>query len=139
MKHFNNITFYGFTIVELLVAMVLLIIILSFLIPEVTYGPAPPRVDPQKEAIRKINEAIDQYYVENGRYPKNLIDLIQTGHPYFSEVPNDPLTGAADWEVAEKDNKNIWYRTSDKTYLNAPPQWNPGIESYVYHIKPRSR
>ena len=89
--------------------------------------------------MKKIKTAIDQYYATNGRYPKNLIDLTQTRNPYFSEVPNDPLTGAADWEVAEKDNKNIWYRTSDKIYLNAPPKWNPGSESSVYHVRPRSR
>lgn len=137
MKHFNNITFYGFTIVELLVAMVLLTIIIGFLIPEVTYGPSTPRDEPQKKDLKKIKTAIDQYYADNGRYPKNLIDLTQTNPPYFSEVPVDPLTGSADWEVAEKDNKNIWYRTSDKIYPNAPPKWNPGSESSVYHVRPR--
>lgn len=139
MKNFKNFICSGYTIVELLVAMVLLIIILSFLIPEVTNRSAPPRNEPQREVLKKIMIAIDQYYGKNGRYPKNLIDLTQTKPPYLSEVPTDVLTGAADWEVAEFKNKNTWYRTSDKTYLNAPPQWNPGPESSVYYVRSRMR
>jgi len=137
MKNFRNFICSGYTIVELSVAMVLLIIILSFLIPQVTNRFAPPKDGLQKEVLKKIKIAIDQYYVKNGRRPKNLIDLTQTKPPYLSELPVDPLTGTADWEVAELKDKSAWYRTSDKTYPNAPPKWNPGPESSVYHVRPR--
>jgi len=137
MKNFKNFICSGYTIVELSVAMVLLIIILSFLIPEVTNRSAPTKDGLQKEVLKKIKIAIDQYYVKNGSHPKNLSDLTQTKPPYFSEVPVDPLTGEADWEVAEFKNKNTWYRTSDKIYPNAPPKWNPGPESGVYFVRPR--
>lgn len=127
----------AFTIVELLVAATILYIILCFIVPEVKTVPYNPTT-PQKANLKNIKKAIDQYYADNGHYPKNLIELTQTNHPYFSEVPIDPMTGYADWEVAEKDKKTTWYRTSDKTYPNAPPQWLPTPESSIYHVRPRN-
>jgi len=135
-KHkFYNINCSGFTIAELLVALFILAIISSM----VEYGPAPPRTTPQEENIKMIKKSIDQYYADRGRYPKNLIDLTQTAHPYFSEIPIDPLTGTADWEVSEYKNKKIWYRTTDDNYPNAPAKWTPGPESYVFDIRPRQQ
>ena len=131
-----NIVFSKDNIVELLYVIASLIIS-GYLISEgiMEQGTSDLRMG----TLKDIKKAIDQYFEENGRYPKNLIDLTQTRNPYFSEVPNDPLTGAADWEVAEKNIKNKWYRTSYKIYPNAPPQWNPGIESSIYNVRSRIR
>ena len=133
----NSINFHAFTIVELLVAITIFYIILCFIVPEIKNGPCY-HTTPQKENLKNIKKAIDQYYADNGRYPKYLIDLTKTKPPYFFEVPVDPLTGTADWEVAEKDKKTTWYRTSDITYPNAPPQWLPTRESSIYHVRPRN-
>lgn len=128
-----NLNCTGFTLAELIVALILLTILTSM----VEYGPAPPRTTPQKENIKEIKKSLDQYYADRGRYPKNLIDLTKTTHPYFSEIPIDPVTGYADWEVREKNDRKTWYRTSNDNYPNAPNKWDPQPESSIFDIRPR--
>ncbi len=127
----------GFTLIELMVALVILTILMGFAIPEVVNQINLSKFETQKTNLKEIRKAIDQYYGDRGRYPKTLKDLTTTTHPYFSEIPVDPVSGAADWEVAEKSNKSKWYRTTSINYPGAPPQWAPEAESSVYHVRPR--
>lgn len=132
-KQFNN----AFTLIELMVAIVILTILMGFAIPEVINQINASKYETQKANLKEIKKAIDQYYADRGRYPKRLKDLTETTHPYFSEIPIDPVTGAADWEVAEKENKNKWYRTTPINYPGAPPLWDPQPESSIYYVRPR--
>ena len=127
----------GFTLIELMVALVILTILMGFAIPEVINQINLSKFETQKSNLKEIKKAIDQYYADRGRYPKRLKDLTETTHPYFSEIPVDPVSGAADWEIAEKDNKSKWYRTSTINYPGAPALWAPEAESCVYHVRPR--
>lgn len=136
-KNVYNSKCSGFTLVELLVALIIFIIITSM----VEYGPAPPRdLTPQKTNLKIIKVSIDQYYADRGRYPKYLIDLTHNKHPYLKEIPIDPLTGMADWEVAELSGpQKTWYRTSEENYPNAPVKWNPSPESSIFDIRPKQQ
>ena len=127
----------GFTLIELMVALVILTILMGFAIPEVVNQINLAKFETQKSNVKEIKKAIDDYFKDRGRYPKRLKDLTDTTHPYFSEIPVDPVSGAADWEVAEKHNKNLWYRTSTTNYPGAPALWNPEPESSVYYVRPR--
>ncbi len=127
----------GFTLIELMVALVILTILMGFAIPEVIIQIELAKKRTQEANLKEIRQAIDKYYGDRGRYPKTLKDLTTTTHPYFSEIPVDPFSHAADWEVAEKPNKSQWYRTTSINYPGAPPQWNPQAESSVYHVRPR--
>jgi len=120
-----------------MVALVILSILMGFAIPEVINQINLSKFETQKSNLKEIKKAIDQYYGDRGRYPKRLKDLTETTHPYFSEIPIDPVTGAADWEVSEKGNRNAWYRTSTINYPGAPAIWSPTSESSVYNIRPR--
>ena len=127
----------GFTLIELMIALVILTILTSFAIPEVIDHIKLVKVRTQEANLKEIRQAIDKYYGDRGRYPKTLKDLTTTTHPYFSEIPSDPFSQTADWEVAEKSNKSRWYRTASINYSGAPSQWNPEAESSVYHVRPR--
>jgi len=132
----TNFNFYhAFTIIKLLISITILYIVLCFIIPEIKYVPHPKFV--RLDNIKIIMKAIDQYYGKFGKYPKYLDYLTKTHPPYLTEIPIDPITGYADWEVAEKNNKNTWYRTTNETYPYAPPQWLPAPESSIYFVKPR--
>ncbi len=53
-----------------------------------------------KEDLFHMREAIDQYYADNGKYPDQLTQLINTEDPaksYLRSIPRDPFTGADDW------------------------------------------
>jgi len=133
-----NINCSGFTITELLVAIVIFGILLWFIVPETTYSPYS-KLEQSKMNLHDIKKSIDLYYNDFGRYPQNLIDLTKTKHPYLKKIPIDPFTGAEDWEVAElSGTQKTWYRTSKINYPNAPAMWNPGPESSIFNIRPRS-
>jgi|GEM_PF-2508455 len=133
----KNFIFKGFTLIELMVALVILSILMGFAIPEVKNQIIFSKLVTQKSNLTEIKRAIDKYYGDRGRYPKRLKDLTETTHPYFSEIPRDPFTGSADWEVNEKNNRNVWYATSSINYPDAPALWNPGPESSIFEVRPR--
>ncbi len=127
----------GFTLIELMVALVILTILMGFAIPEVISQIRLAKYETQKTNLKEIRKAIDDYFKDRGRYPKKLQDLTTTTHPYFSEIPIDPVSGAADWQVAEKDDRSKWYYTSVNDKDSGLPRWDPGPESSVYHIRAR--
>ncbi len=127
----------GFTLIELMVALVILTILMGFAIPEVINQINVSKFETQKNNVKEIKKSIDQYYADRGRYPRNLKDLTDATHPYFESIPIDPVSGTADWEVREKLNKSKWYRTAKINYPGAPPVWNPAIESSIFDVRPR--
>jgi len=138
ITNFNNIKFNNSgneSIKSFLRISIFTIIVSSFIYFQIDWGFKPS--GGPKANLKEIHKAIDQYYYENKKYPKNLKDLAIGGRIYFSEVPIDPITGYADWEVSEKGYK-VWYRTSDITYKNAPQKWNPSSESSIYKIRSRT-
>ena len=129
----------AFTLLELIVAIVILILITSFSSSEFLPGP-PPKHGIQKDNQKEIKKAIDNFYSEKGRYPKNLNELTDTTHPYFSEIPTDPFTGIADWELREKEPQDKWYANpiSESGYPGSPPtKWTPNKLSGIFDIRPR--
>ena len=60
-----------------------------------------------KEDLFRMRDAIDQYYVDKGKYPADLPALVADG--YLRAVPKDPLTDSTEtWQAvpAEPDPNN---------------------------------
>jgi general secretion pathway protein G len=109
---------HGFTLIELLVVMSLLVILAS--IGLMTYRTS---IRSGKEAVlktdlRQMREAIDQHYVDKGKYPLTLQDLASAG--YLRKIPEDPFTGSAE----------TW-----QTVMSEPDPNNPTAEPGIYDIK----
>lgn len=84
----------GFTLIELLVVLAVLAILAAIVAPSYL-----ERVDDARETVLKKNlyglrEALDQFFRDKGRYPKNLQELVEAR--YIRAVPEDPITGRAD-------------------------------------------
>ena len=64
--------------------------------PLVVQSDASPRAKEAalKVALFQMREAIDQYYVDKKRYPKDLGSLVTEN--YIQRIPTDPLTGRTD-------------------------------------------
>jgi general secretion pathway protein G len=60
-----------------------------------------------------LRSVISQYTLDKQKAPQSLDDVIQAG--YLRQIPNDPLTGQANWEVVQED------------VLLAVDQQDPGI------------
>ncbi|HPG56684.1 MAG TPA: prepilin-type N-terminal cleavage/methylation domain-containing protein, partial [Candidatus Wallbacteria bacterium] len=68
----------GFTLIELMVALVILTILMGFAIPEVLNQINLSKFETQKANIKEIQRAINQHYADRGIYPAQLEDLIKT-------------------------------------------------------------
>ena len=69
---------------------------------------APPRCDIKRsrESVLRQNldtlrKTIDAYTFEKRKLPQRLEDLIAAG--YLGKIPADPMTGRADWKMADGD------------------------------------
>jgi len=127
----------GFTLIEIMVAIVILGILTGFAAGEFSHTIPDATRKVQQSNLKEIQSAIDKYYGDRGRYPKNLSDLIDVTHSYFREIPVDPFTGTADWELMDKKSKK-WFRTAAFSYKNAPALWDASSkECELYDVRPR--
>jgi general secretion pathway protein G len=75
---------------------------------------------------------IDQYTVDQNALPSSLDDLVRKG--YLREVPIDPITGKADWDVdiGESSIGTTMSRGVIDVHSNAPGKDSDGV-SYRDH------
>lgn len=130
----------AFTLTELMIAVVIFMIMVLLGSLEIGYGPPPNHYNIQKDNQREIKKAIEHFYSQNGRYPTSLNEFTNVSHPYFSEIPIDPFTGKADWELREKEPQDKWYANpiSESGYPGSPAiKWIPNKLSGIFDIRPR--
>jgi len=92
----------GFTLVELMVVMAVIMLLLTIAIP--SYKQAVRRANEAvlKEDLHTMRSAIDQYTVDKEKAPQGLDDLVQSG--YLKVIPIDPMTSRNDtWMTSESD------------------------------------
>lgn len=97
----------GFTLMELLVVLSLIVLLASIGLAAYRSSVQRGREAVLKEDLFRMRDAIDQYYVDKGKYPADLNELVSAG--YLRAVPVDPMTGTADsWQLvpAEPDPNN---------------------------------
>jgi general secretion pathway protein G len=90
----------GFTLIELLIVMAIMGVLISIAAPNLKQSIIRAREAVLMEDLFQIREAIDQYYTDNGKYPAQLSDLINSQEKtksYLRALPNDPFTSAPDW------------------------------------------
>lgn len=80
----------GFTLIELLVVMAIIATLLSIVAPRYFNS-----IDKAKEAVLRqdlgvMRNAIDQFYSDTGKYPMDLMELVDKG--YLRSIPVDPFT-----------------------------------------------
>ena len=108
----------GFTLIELMVVMVLIVTLAS--IGLTVYGNSITRAKEAtlKEDLFRMRDAIDQYYADKNKYPPSLSTLVE--EKYMRAVPVDPFTASAD----------TW-----QTTMSEPEPGNPSAEPGVYDVK----
>ncbi len=97
----------GFTLMELLVVMSLIVLLTSIGLMAYQTSVQRGREAVLKEDLYRMRDALDQFYVDKGKYPVDLTELVSSG--YLRAVPVDPMTGSADtWQAipAEPDPNN---------------------------------
>jgi len=85
----------GFSLLELMIAMFILIILLSVALPTYHYTVQHARETVLQENLWQMRKAIDQYAADKAKYPKSIDDLVEG--KYLRERPIDPTTQEDKW------------------------------------------
>ncbi len=97
----------GFTLIEMLIVMTLIIVLASVGLIAYQTSVRRGREAVLKEDLFRMRDALDQYYVDKGKYPSDLSELVSTN--YIRRIPVDPMTNSAEtWQTvqAETDPSN---------------------------------
>ncbi|HXF42924.1 MAG TPA: type II secretion system protein [Pyrinomonadaceae bacterium] len=86
----------GFSLLELMIAMFILIILISIAVPTYQRSVQHARETVLKENLWQMRRAIDQYTADKGKMPQSLQELVEAR--YLREIPIDPIMDKAEWE-----------------------------------------
>lgn len=94
----------GFSLLELMIAMFILIILLSIAVPTYERSVMHARETVLHENLWQIRRAIDQYTADKGKLPKSIDDLVTS--KYLHEKPTDPILDKAEWNEVSGEDTN---------------------------------
>jgi len=103
----------GFTLIELMIVISIMLILLAIAIPAYQRSVVRSREAVLRSNLFTLRSLIQQYTLDKQKAPQSLDDLVSAG--YLKVIPKDPTTGAADWTVDQDDS------------LSSPDQQDPGI------------
>lgn len=89
----------GFSLLELMIAMFILIILISVALPTYQRSVQQARETVLKENLWQMRRAIDQYTADKGKLPGSVDDLVDA--KYLREKPIDPLTEKNEWDEVQ--------------------------------------
>ncbi len=92
----------GFSLLELMIAMFIMIILLSVAIPTYERSVSHARETVLHENLWQMRRAIDQYTADKGKMPKSIDDLVTS--KYLHEKPVDPILDKAEWDEVQGDD-----------------------------------
>jgi general secretion pathway protein G len=120
----------GFTFVELMVVVTIMVILISMAIPSLTRSITRSKESVLRNNLFTLRTVIDNYSYDKGKAPQSLQDLVTEG--YLRALPTDPMNNySTDWHTVMEDasqsvsqsEPGIWdvHSASDKTALDGTP------------------
>jgi general secretion pathway protein G len=91
----SNNSARGFTLLELMVVMSILLILVSIAAPMYQQQIRHARESVLRQNLFTLRTLISQYTLDKQKAPQALDDLVSAG--YLKQIPPDPITGTADW------------------------------------------
>lgn len=104
----------GFTLIELMVVISIIVILLSLAIPNYQKSILHAQETALRDDLYTLRSLIDQYTLDKQKAPTSLDDLVQAG--YLKQLPKDPFTNS----------RETWVPVSDDSIMS-PDQTDPGI------------
>lgn len=108
----------GFTLIELMLVLVILAVLAAVVVPKFSNRSEQARETAAKTDVSVIEGALDQFEVDNGRYPDNNEGLralveqpagLQNWHgPYVKRLNNDPWGNAYIYRYPGTHNPNSY-------------------------------
>ncbi len=91
----------GFTLIEMMVVISIILILLSIAVPIYSQSINRAREDNLRQNLWTLNQMIIQYTLDKKKAPQSLEDLKQAG--YIESIPED-ITGREDTWIPEQDD-----------------------------------
>lgn len=91
----------GFTLIELMIVMAVIAVLVSVAVPMYQKSVIRARETVLRQNLFSLRTVIDEYTYDKAKAPQSLEDLVREG--YLRQIPIDPMTGQADWEVIMED------------------------------------
>ncbi len=92
----------GFTLIELMIVMAVVAVLVSVAVPMYQKSVIRARETVLRQNLFTLRTVIDEYTYDKAKAPQSLEDLVREG--YLRQIPIDPMTGQADWEVVMEDS-----------------------------------
>jgi len=126
LKKRNNRTFpsrrnrhdsRGFTLIELMVVISILLILISIAVPRYSQSVKRARETVLRQDLFTMRSVISQYTLDKQKMPQSGDDLVQAG--YLKQIPVDPTTGQANWN---------WHTADENTIMSPDEQDEGGLD-----------
>jgi len=105
---------HGFTLIELMVVISIIVILISLAVPHFQKSILHAQETALRQDLYTMRTLIDQYTLDKQKAPQSLQDLVDAG--YIKELPRDPFTNSRD----------SWVPVTDDS-IQSPDQTEPGI------------
>jgi general secretion pathway protein G len=93
----------GFTLIELIIVISLILILVSISVPAYNQSILRARESVLRQDLFQLRSLISQYTLDKQKAPQSLDDLVQAG--YIKQIPFDPMTGSnSSWTVDQEDS-----------------------------------
>jgi general secretion pathway protein G len=93
----------GFTLIELMIVMAVIVILISVAIPFYQKSIVRAKETVLHNNLSAMRNAIDEYSYDKQKAPQTVQDLVSSG--YLRDVPKDPITGSNDtWKYIMEDS-----------------------------------
>ena len=103
MARIGNKRDRGFTLIELMIVISMILILVSISIPAYNQSILRAKEYVLKQDLFQLRSLISQYTLDKQKAPQSLDDLVQAG--YIKQIPLDPMTGSnSTWTVDQEDS-----------------------------------
>ncbi len=92
----------GFTLIEMMIVISLIIILLGLAIPNYVQSLRRAKEAVLRDDLFTLRTSIDQFTYDKQRAPQSLDDLVQAG--YLRDIPIDPMTNSRETWVVVSEN-----------------------------------
>jgi len=91
----------GFTFVELMVVITIIVILISMAIPIYQRTIVRAKESVLHSNLTTLRTVIDNYTYDKQKAPQNLQDLVSDG--YLRAIPMDPMANSTNWKIIMED------------------------------------
>jgi general secretion pathway protein G len=95
----------GFTLIELMIVISIMLILVSMAIPAYRQSILRAKESVLRQNLFTLRSLISQYTLDKQKAPQALEDLVSA--QYIKQIPNDPITGQPNWEAVQEEDVNM--------------------------------